>query len=123
MVKDFKGALARVQSDYGFYIDCQSNPALALAGYDLSPDERSALHDPEKLADVLKRGIGVNKLPPITIKICGTHDWVNRAAAMDAGAEDAARDAKVATEVEAIKRAGTGDERTHAVGRLMELIG
>jgi hypothetical protein len=116
--EDFKRALARVQTDYEFYIDCQTNPAVALAGYDLSPDERSTLTDPKKLADMLIRGI--------SITISGTHDWVNRAApekpqkkAMD----KADRDAKVATEVEAIKQASTDDERTGAVVRLMELVG
>jgi hypothetical protein len=57
-LEDFRRALGRVQSDYGFYVECQANPAVALAGYDLSVDERSTLLDPEKLADVLKRGIG-----------------------------------------------------------------
>jgi hypothetical protein len=123
VLEDFKRALARVQSDYGFYIECQTSPAVALAGYDLSPDERSTLIDPEKLADVLKRGIGVHRLPPITIKICGTHDWINRAAALDGAMDDADRDAKVATEVDAIRRATTRDERTGAAVRLMELIG
>jgi hypothetical protein len=123
MLEDFKRALARVQSDYGFYIDCQANPAAALAGYDISPDERSALIDPEKLADVFKRGIGVYKLPPITIKICGTHDWVNRAGQRNAAMEDTDRDARVANEVDAIRRASTREERTDAVVRLMELIG
>ena len=37
--------------------------------------------------------------------------------------EDADRDAKVAVEVEAIKRASTDEERTGAAVRLMELIG
>ena len=78
MLDDFKRALARVQSDFGFYIDCQTNPAVALAGYDLTPDERSALIDPGEARRVLKRGVGVvNMRPGITIKICGTHDWVN----------------------------------------------
>ncbi len=122
MLDDFKQALARVQSDYGFYIGCQTNPALALAGYNLSPDERSALSDPEKLADVLKGGIGVSRLPSITIKISGKHDWVNSAAQMTA-IEKADRDAKVALEVEEIERASTDAERTGAVVRLMELIG
>ena len=121
-MEDFRRALGRVQSDYGFYVECQANPAVALAGYDLSVDERSTLLDPEKLADVLKRGIGVHKLPPLTIKICGTHDWVNRAVPADA-AIDADRDAKVALEVEAVRRARTPEERTGAALRLMDLIG
>jgi hypothetical protein len=119
MLEDFKRALARVQSDYGFYIDCQTNSTVALAGYDLSPDERSALTDPEKLADVFKRVIGISELRPITIKICGTHDWVNRAATKD----NTRRDARVASEVDAIRRSSTGKERSEAVVRLMELIG
>lgn len=80
MLDDFKRALARVQSDYDFYVECQASPATALTGYDLSPEERSTLLDPEQLAAALEKGIGVHKLPPITIKICGTHDWINRAA-------------------------------------------
>ncbi len=122
-MEDFKQALARVQSDYGFYIGCQTNPALALEGYSLSSDDRLALSDPEKLADVLKRGVGINRLRPITVKISGKHDWVNRAVPVDAALETADRDAKVALEVEAAKRASTDGERTEAVVRLMELIG
>ncbi len=123
MLDHFKRALARVQSDYGFYIDCQANPAVALAGYDLSQEERSALVDPEKLADVLKRGVGATRLRPITIKISGTHDWVNRAVPADAEAEHADRAAKAAVEVEAIKQASTDEERMNATVRLMGLIG
>jgi hypothetical protein len=126
VLEDFKRALARVQSDFGFYIDCQARPALALAGYDLSPDERTALSDPVKLADVLATGIGLRQLPSITIKISGTHDWVNRAApkkkkTTTMAADD--HDAKVTTEVAAIKQASTDEERTGATVRLMELIG
>ena len=124
MLEDFKRALARVQNDYGFYIGCQANPAVALAGFDLSPDERTALINPEKLADQLRRGVGVINKFSITIKICGTHDWVNRAAVPgDAAMEDTDREARIASEVTAIGCARTGEERTHAVVRLMELIG
>lgn len=123
MLDHFKRALARVQSDYGFYIGCQTNPAVVLAGYDLSQEERSALVDPEKLADVLKRGVGATRLRPITIKISGTHDWVNRAVPADAEVEHAGRAAKAAVEVEAIKRASTDEERMNATVRLMGLIG
>jgi hypothetical protein len=123
VLDEFRDALARVQLEYGFYIDCQANPALALAGYDLSPDERSALSDPEKLADVLKGGVGVNRLRSVTIKISGKHDWVNRTRPRRTTMEDVDRDATVATQVEAIKKATTDEERTGAVLRLMELIG
>ena len=126
MLEDFKKALARVQSDYGFYIGCQTNPTLALAGYDLSVDERSALSNPETLADMLKRGIGITQLRPITVKISGKHDWINRAVPVNlemAAIEKADRDAKVALQVDAIKQASTDDERTGATVRLMELIG
>ena len=123
-MEDFKRALARVQSDFGFYIDCQANPAVALAGYDLTADERAALSDPEKLADAFKPGVGVlNLRPSITIKISGKHDWVNIAIPGEAAMQDAERDAKVGIEVEAIERASTHSERTGAVVRLMALIG
>jgi hypothetical protein len=125
MLGDLNRALARVQDDYGFYIECLENPTAALAGYDLSPDERSLVTDPEKLADALKPGVG--RLNPrawsITIKISGTHDWVNRAAPNGKAMTDVDRDANVAIEVHAIKKATTDEKRTEAVVRLMELIG
>ncbi len=123
MLDDLKRALVRAQSDYGFYIDCQTNPAVALAGYDLTPAEQSALTDSEKLSDILMRGIGVLGLrPSITVKISGKHDWVN--ATMQATKMDAAeRDADIATEVAAIRQARTDEQRTGATLRLMELIG
>jgi hypothetical protein len=119
MLEDFKRALARVQTDYGFYIGCQGNPTEALAGYDLSPDERSALTDPKKLADVFKRGIGIPEPRVLKITISGTHDWINRAVTKD----DAGRDARVEIEVNAIRRASTAKERSDAIVRLVELIG
>jgi hypothetical protein len=115
MLEDFKRALARVQTDYAFYIECQTDPDVALADYDLGPDERSALTDPKKLDDMLIRSI--------RITISGTHDWVNRAAPPQKKAmEKDDRDAMVATEVEAIRQASTDDERTRAAVRLMELV-
>jgi hypothetical protein len=123
MLDDFMRALARVQSDYSFYIGCQANPALALEGYSLSPDERLALTDPEKLADVFSRRVGMDALPRITITISGKHDWVNRAASAEGTVEKVNRDAMVVLEVEAIKRASTDEQRTKAAIRLMGLIG
>jgi len=120
MLEDFKRALARVQSNYGFYVECQTNPALALAGYDLSADEQSALSDPARLADVLKPGAGISR---IKITISGTHDWINRAAPEDPEIEATKREARVALELAAIRRADTDQERTEATVRLMELIG
>jgi hypothetical protein len=123
MLPDFKRVLARVQSDYAFYIGCQTNPAVALAGYDLTADERSALSDPIKLADILKRGVGsTSRLPSITVKISGSHDWVNRAVATDRGGADAYA-TEIASEVTAIRSAADDAERTEAAVRLMDLIG
>jgi hypothetical protein len=118
MLEDFKRALARVQSDYGFYIDCQTNPAVALAGYDLTAEERSTLSEPSKLADLLMRGSDVVKL---RITISGTHDWINRA--VPDGVSAAPDAAKVATEVEALQGANTAEERRHSAFRLMTLLG
>jgi len=119
VLEDFKRALARVQSDYGFYVDCQTNPAVALAGYDLSADERSTLTDPGKLAEALQGGIGVALRPSLTIKISGSHDWVNRARTTRTKMEHVELDAQVAQ----IKNARTREARTGATLRLMELIG
>jgi hypothetical protein len=121
VLEDFKRALARAQSDYGFYIDCQTNPAVALAGYDLSADERTILTNPAKLADALNLRFG------ITVTIKGKHDWVNRAPKpkppKPPTVEGGGPQAMVATEVEAIKQARTSEERDAATLRLMELIG
>jgi hypothetical protein len=122
MVEDFKRALARIQRDYGFYVECQTNPAVALAGYDLTVDERSALSDAGKLAEVLRGGVGDNRFS-ITIKISGTHDWVNRTRPRKTAMVDVEHDARVATQVEAVKTAGTDAERSAAAYRLMEMIG
>jgi hypothetical protein len=119
VLEDFKRALARVQSDYGFYVDCQANPAVALAGYDLTADERSTLTDRQKLAEALQGGIGVALRPSLTIKISGSHDWVNRARTTTTKMAEADLD----TEIASIKEARTREERTGATLRLMELIG
>jgi hypothetical protein len=119
MLESFKAALARVQSDYDFYIGCQKDPESTLADYDLSPDERAALADPDRLAEVLRRGIEPRNAPSITVKISGTHDWVNRTKKPPKKTNQAA----IRREVEAIERAGSEDERTQAAVRLMELIG
>jgi hypothetical protein len=114
MRERFKAALARVQSDYDFYVGCQIDPDATLADYDLTTDERSALIDPDKLAEVLRpRGWG------ITIKISGSHDWVNRTGPKKAEAKQE----DIRREVEAIGLAGTEEERTEAAVRLIELIG
>jgi hypothetical protein len=116
MRDDFQAALARVQSDYDFYIRCQSNPATALADYALSPEERAALSDPDRLADLLNRRRAPRGL---TITISGTHDWVNRAAPQK---EDPV-DELIAQEVESVKQADNDDERRESALRLIHLIG
>ena len=119
MQDDFRAALARVQSDYSFYIQCQSDPAAALSGYSLSSEERATLSDPERLADALKRGRDPRLLPSITIKISGTHDWINRAPKRKQTEEDEL----IAREVESVKLAGNDDERDESTLRLMRLLG
>jgi hypothetical protein len=119
MLESFKAALGRVQSDYDFYIGCQTDPDATLAGYDLSADERSALTDPDLLAEVLKKGVKPRNAPSITVKISGTHDWVNRTKKPPKKTNAA----RIHREVEAIEGASTEEERTKAAIRLMELIG
>jgi hypothetical protein len=124
MLDDLKRALVRAQGDYGFYIDCQTNPAVALAGYDLTAGERSALTDSDKLSDMLMRGIGILELrPSLTVKISGKHDWVNATKKKTTKMEADEREADIATEVAAIRQAQTSEQRTGATLRLMELIG
>jgi hypothetical protein len=118
MRDDFKAALIRVQSDYAFYIQCQSDPAAALADYSLSPEERATVSDPERLADSLKPGRSVRSWG-ITITISGTHDWINRTPPRKK--DDA--DELIAREVESVKQADNDDERGESMRRLIQLLG
>lgn len=125
MIEDFMRALARVQSDYNFYVGCQTDPAVALQDYSLSSDERQTLLDPEKLARALDEGAGASRPRAFKITISGKHDWINpsRPKKIDIADDTAEREAKVAHEVQAIKQASTHEERTAAAVRLMSLIG
>ena len=117
MLDSFKAALARIQSDYEFYIGCQTDPDSTLAGYDLSPQERSSLTDPGQLARVLSEDLRPRNIPSITVKISGRHDWVNRTPKKKALQE------RVVHEVAAIKAASSDEERTQAALKLIERIG
>lgn len=119
MLDDFKRALARVQSDFSFFVDCQVNPAVALAGYDLTADERSALTDAEKLADVLNKGIS-----KLVITFKGKHDWVNRTTTrkMVDGSADADRQARLIGAARAVKGARNDDDRMQSALAMMELM-
>jgi hypothetical protein len=118
MRDDFQAALARVQSDYDFYVRLQVDPEDALTGYALSPQERSTLGDPDLLAEALQARADM-RLPSITVKISGTHDWVNRTPPKKAteSAEEIAR------EVQAVRSADGQAEREESTLRLIKLIG
>lgn len=119
MIDDFTAALARVQSDYEFFIGCQTDPASTLAGYDLSHEEVSALTDPEQLAMVLSDDLRPRNRPSITISISGRHDWVNRSKPKKQGPVQE----RVVREVASLKHASSDEERTQAALRLIEQIG
>jgi len=120
MRDDFTSALARVQSDYSFYIRCQSDPASALADYSLNSEELAVFSDPERLESALKHRPGIRMLPSITIKISGTHDWIN---SQPKRREDDHIDELVAREVESVKGAENDEERSAAALRLIQLLG
>jgi hypothetical protein len=127
MIEDFIRVLARVQSDYGFYIGCQRNPAVALRDYALDTREYEALIDPEKLRAMLEDGALENKPIKIVITFKGKHDWVNRAKPTtlppNTNMNDAAEyQAQVSREVEAIRQACTHEERAAAALRLLTVI-
>jgi hypothetical protein len=121
MINDFKAALARVQDDYDFYLSCRTNPQVALADYDLTAEERAALTDPDQLADVLRKTLMPRNRPSITIKISGTHDWVNRTRKPKPKPPTTQSD-EIQREVSVIRGAGSSQERTDAAVRLMELL-
>ncbi|MEV7739172.1 hypothetical protein AB0O75_45305 [Streptomyces sp. NPDC088921] len=118
MKRDFKAAIARVQHDYAFYIQCQSDPETALADYSLSLEEQAAFRDPQMLADALQQGTSMRS---IVIKISGTHDWINRAEAQAPKQEVVSE--LIAHEVESIRLAGNDDERRESALRLVRLVG
>jgi hypothetical protein len=119
MIASFTAALARVQNDFDFYVGCQTDPDATLAEYDLSAAERAALTDPDVLADVLKKGLMPRNRPSITVKISGTHDWVNRTKKPQRKVDEA----RIQREVQTIRDSVTDEDRTQAAVRLMELIG
>ena len=125
MSAELKRVLARVQTDYSFFIECQTNPDVALADFDLSAAERSILTDPDKLTDMIMRGNGeVTPQAAISVTISGTHDWVNVAPQPEEkGLDTAEHHALIAAQIEAVKRAETDDERKAAVARLVESVG
>lgn len=111
----FTAVLDRVQGDYAFYVRLQSDPASALAEYDLSADERAVLTDPKLLADAL-----VHALPwSISIKISGTHDWVNR----QPKRAPSARAESLEHEAELVRRAENASARRESALRLIQLLG
>jgi hypothetical protein len=116
MRANFKAALDRVQGDYGFYVECQTDPATALAEYRLSPEERAILSDPARLEEVLQQDTATRA---IKITISGTHDWVNRTAPprQSAVAE------LLAQEVESVQQAESDAERDESALRLIRLLG
>jgi hypothetical protein len=119
-MNDFKAALARIQSDYDFYIGCQTDPDATLAGYALAPEERRVLTDPDELARVLKEDLRPRNIPSITVKISGRHDWVNRTPKKK---KAQSTQEHVTQEVASVKAARSDRARTEAALRLIERIG
>jgi hypothetical protein len=128
MIEDFIRVLARVQSDYGFYIGCQTNPAVALRDYALNTDEYEALLDPQKLRAMLDDSALENKPKKLVITFSGRHDWVNRTKPktkpiQSGTSTDAAEHhAQVSHEIEEIRQAHTHEERAAAAVRLLTVI-
>ncbi len=114
-MSDFTAVLNRVQGDYPFYVRLQADPASALAEYELSAHERAALTDPKLLADALE-----HKLPwHITIKISGTHDWVNRTKSKQ---KDSAQTQLIEREAQLVRRAENATDRRASALRLIQLL-
>jgi hypothetical protein len=125
MIEDFIRVLARVQSDYGFYIGCQTDPAVALRDYALDAKEYEALVDPEKLRAMLEDSALENKPIKLIITFKGKHDWVNRTkpTTLPTHNTDAAEyQAQISREVDALRQAYTHEERAAAALRLLTVI-
>lgn len=117
MYEALTDVLARIQSDYDFYIEVQRDPRSALADHDLSEEELAVLADPVRLAGLLERDLRPRNLPSITIKISGRHDWVNRTTKKKASS------AGFEVEVAAVKQAASAEERRRALSQLLERLG
>lgn len=126
MIEDFIRVLTRVQSDYGFYLGCQTNPAVALRDYALNTDEYEALVDPQKLRAMLDDRTLENKPTKLVITFSGRHDWINRTKPKtiqsSTNTDAAERHAQVSHEIEAIRQAQTHEERAAAAVRLLSVI-
>ena len=118
MANDFRSALARTQGDYDFYVQCHTDPRTALAGYELTADERATLTDPDRLAESLRPGGILLRLPTITITISGSHDWVNVSAPKSGNTSQ-----MVALAAEAVRRATGAKAREESALRLIQAIG
>ncbi len=114
-MSDFTAVLNRVQGDYAFYVRLQSDSESALAGYELSAHEREALTNPKLLADAME-----HTLPwSITIKISGTHDWVNRTKPKR---KETAHAQLIEREALLVRRAENATDRRASTLRLIQLI-
>jgi hypothetical protein len=123
MLRDFARILARVQSDFGFYIGCQTEPAATLAGYALSPGERETLLDPAKLSAALGETARGNGVSGLIITFSGKHDWVNRTRKLrKRDSVEAEHRDQLSREIEAIRQADTHEGRATATERLLVLI-
>ena len=124
MATDFVRVLARVQSDYGFYIGCQTNPAVALREYSLDADELETLLDPDKLRAMLDGNALENQPARLIITFSGKHDWINktRPKTVSKNMDAAEYHAQVSHEVKAIRQAHTHEERAVAALRLLTVI-
>ena len=127
MLDSFKAALARVQSDYEFFIGCQTDPTSTLTGYDLSPEERSALTDPVELARMLEEDLGPPNNPSITVEISGGQNWINPELHNFRSGRDASKEKtpqeRFVDEAAAVKAASSDEERSQAALKLIERIG
>lgn len=122
MLQDFMRVLARVHSDFGFYVGCQASPEATLGEYSLDVAEREAIARPEKMAELLGERGGLFALPRITITISGKHDWVNRAQMSADEVNPSERERGIGAQVQAIRDAGSREERREAAVRLMGLL-
>jgi hypothetical protein len=121
MIQDFTRLLARVQRDFDFYIGCQMSPAVALQDYTLTADEREAVLSPEKMSKVLDDSALDNKPDKLIITFSGKHDWINRTKPTNRKVI-ADHDARIASEIQAIRQAGTHEERSAAALRFVVLV-
>jgi hypothetical protein len=132
---NFDDFLSRIQTDHAFYLQFRQNPEEALAGYELSAEERTSLITPgwqlwsqlgqfspsaESLGPTARTGFGIDQALKTNIA------WIrirrSGSGSLDFSPEVALRKPEVQQTISRIRGTGAHDDRVAAVLTLLEYV-